>query len=318
MNIDKKKVFTVSELVSILKLELEKNIQVITGKKGFRNKLDTIVLNRPGLTLAGYFENFAYDRIQLFGRGECNYLISLKKDKRRRILKKFCSFKVPCCFFSYNKQPDDLFIELANQNNISLISVNLSTSRIDSLLHEILERQFSLKEQFHGVMVEVFGMGVLILGKSGVGKSEAALELVTKGHRLIADDVVNVSKVGISGLTANGTDLIKYHLEVRGIGIIDIQSLFGVGSIRGKKQLDMVVMLEEWVKDKEYERIGIDEQFYEVLGVKVPLLLIPVKPGRNISVIIETAVRNKRIRMMGVKAPEILNKQIKNLMRPGK
>ena len=318
MSIDKNKDFTVRKLISILKQNLNDDIREINGKKGSGNTLKTNILNRPGITLAGYFDNFAFDRIQLFGRGEYDYLINLKKDKRGMLLKKFCSYKIPCCFFSYNNQPDRVFVELANENNISLLSVNLSTSAIIETLHEILERQFSPQKQFHGVMVEVLGMGVLILGKSGVGKSECALELITKGHRLIADDVVFINRIGMSVLNAHGSDLIKHHIEIRGIGIIDIQSLFGVSSTRERMQVDIIVMLEEWVKGKEYERIGIDEQFYDILGVKIPLLLIPVKPGRNISVIIETAIRNKRLKEMGIKSSLILDQKVKDKMRAGK
>ncbi len=318
MNSNNKNKFLVKGLLAILKQGYNMNIQVVSGKKGLKNKLKTFDLNRPGITLAGYFKNFAFDRIQLFGRGEYDYLINLEKDKRRRILKKFCSYDIPCCFFAYTNQPDEIFIKQSEQFNIPLISVNLRTHEIVGILHDILEKRFSPQQQFHGVMIEVFGMGVLILGKSGVGKSECALELITKGHRLIADDVVYVKKLGGSSLIAHGSDLIKHHIEIQGIGIIDIQSLFGVGSVRESKTVDIVVLLEEWEKNKKYERIGIDEQFYEILGVKVPLLIIPVKPGRNIAVIIEASVRNKRLREMGIISSLLLNNKVKHLMKSGK
>ena len=295
-----------------------KKLITLNGKKGLKNKLKTFDLNRPGITLAGYFRDFAFDRIQLFGRGEYDYLIHLQKDKRRTILKKFCSYDIPCCIFALNNQPDEIFIKQAEQFNIPLLSVNLPTHEIAGILHDILEKRFSPQQQFHGVMIEVFGMGVLILGKSGVGKSECALELITKGHRLIADDLVYVNKIGGSTLIAQGSDLIKHHIEIQGIGIIDIQSLFGSGSVGEGENVDIVVLLEEWGKDKKYERIGIDERFYEILGVKVPFLVIPVKPGRNVAVIIEAAVRNKRLREMGIVSSLILDNKVKNLMKSEK
>lgn len=304
----------VRTLLNILKEEFNLNFRILCGKKGLKKRISTLDVNRPGITLAGYFKNFAFDRIQLFGRGEFDYVNSLKKPIRNKLLKKFFSYKIPCCFFVNNSEPDKLFLTIADQMNIPLITVDQSTQELNETLHEILEKRFSPKTNFHGVMIEVFGVGVLILGKSGVGKSECALELITKGHRLIGDDVVVVNKMGGSILVAQGPDLIKYHIEIRGIGIIDVQRLYGVGSVREKKRIDIVVMLEEWDKDKRYERIGLEQKYYPILGVKVPLIELPVKPGRNIPVIIETAARNIRLRHMGINSSLMLDEKVRNRM----
>lgn len=306
---------TVRKLINILKQEFNLELEILSGKKGLRNKITTLEVNRPGIALAGYFKNFAFSRIQLFGRGESDYIISLKNDKRRSLLKQFFSYKIPCCFFVDNKKPDNIFIQLTNKTNTPLITVNLNTRELNETLHEILEKHYSPQKSLHGVMVEVSGIGVLILGKSGVGKSECALELITRGHRLIGDDVVIVNKMGGSMLIAQGPDLIKYHIEIRGVGIIDIQRLYGVGSVRERKRIDIVVILEEWGQDKKYERIGIDDKYYTILGVKIPLIELPVKPGRNIPVIIETAALNIRLRHMGVHSSFLLNKKIKDKMK---
>ncbi|MBU1075877.1 MAG: HPr(Ser) kinase/phosphatase [Spirochaetes bacterium] len=315
MNSKQNKTLTVKDLLEILKKEFSFEVNLLSGKKGLKNRLSTLDVNRPGVTLAGYFKNFASDRIQLFGRGEFDYITSLSNDKQRRILEKFFSYKIPCCFFINNDKPGEVFIDLSNEAGIPLISVNPDTRQLNETLHEVLEKHFAPRSSYHGVMVEVFGIGVLILGKSGVGKSECALDLLTRNHRLIGDDVVIVSKLGGSILVAQGPELIKYHIEIRGIGIIDVQRLFGVGSVREKKRVDIVVRLEEWDKDKKYERIGIDNKYYTILGVKVPLIEIPVKPGRNIPVIIETAVRNIRLRHMGINSSELLNARVQDQMR---
>ena len=315
MNSNRKNIFTINDLFEILKKELGLDVEIISGDKGIKRPVKSFILNRPGITLAGYFKNFAFNRIQLFGRGEYGYLKSLAKSKKDKLLKKFFSFKIPCCFFTYHLKPDKEFIKLSNEYNIPILSVGLPTREFVKILYTILEEQFSPIQQYHGVMVEVFGSGVMILGKSGVGKSECALELITRGHRFIADDVVYVNKIAGSQLIAYGSELIKYHIEIRGVGIIDIKSLFGVSAVMDKKQVDIVVILEEWRRNKKYERLGMTEHYYDILGIKKPKLIIPVKPGRNISIIIETAIRDKRLKKMGINSSLVLNKKIRSIMK---
>lgn len=301
--------------MAFLRRKFKTGVRVAAGEAGLKNKIKTFALNRPGITLSGFFKDFSYARVQLFGRGEFNYLKHLSPGDMKPILRKFFSFRIPCCFFTNDNVPDPFFLRLCNEKRIPLIITRPYTDQMENILKEYLQEKLALKQQFHGVMVEVFGIGILILGKSGVGKSESALELVTRGHRLIADDTVIINKVGESSLVAEGHELIKYYLEIRGIGIVDIKSLFGVGAVREKKTIELVVILEEWKKHKDYERLGLTRNTYPILDVPVPLLVIPVKPGRNIPVIIETIAKNMRLEHMGEHTPSILNTKLLNIMR---
>lgn len=290
--------------------------KILCGKEGLKNKVKKIELNRPGMPLAGYFKNFAYNRLQVFGKGETSYINELSEKKFKKIIMKFFSYDIPACFFSHNLKPvHKNFYTVSNQRKIPVFTSSLSTGNLIKILEETLDYFLAPRQILHGVMVEVFGIGILILGKSGVGKSECALELISKGHRLIADDVVIIKREPGNTLIASGAELVKYHMEIRGIGIIDIKSLFGVGSVRGQKRVDIIVQLEEWNPKKSYERVGITENLYEVLGIKLPSLIIPVKPGRNIPVIIETIAKNKRAQEMGYKASQILERKLVREMR---
>ncbi len=304
------KSITVKEIIEIGKRDYNLVLKLKAGREGISNKVSSSLINRPGITLSGYFKDFAYDRIQIFGKGESGYLKECTYKKINGILKKFFSYRIPCCIFSYNRTPDRQFCELAEEYKVPVMVSRLSTANLIELLSNLLLEHLSPKKTFHGVLIEVLGIGVLILGKSGVGKSEAALELISKGHRLIADDVILVRKVGASILLGSGVSFVQHYMEIRGLGIIDVKSLFGAGSVRESKRIDMVVMLEEWNPKKEYDRLGIEEKYYEILGVKVPLLTIPVKPGRNIPIIIETAAKNERLQKMGLKAPSELDKKL--------
>ncbi len=305
-----KKEITVKEIIEIGNRDYNLKLKVKGGKSGLSNRVSSTLINRPGLTLSGYFKDFAYDRIQIFGRGESGYIKEIFKSKKNEIFTKFFSYKIPCCIFSYNQNPDKRLCNIADKNSIPLLVCSLPTGElIESLTHLLLE-YLSPYKIFHGVLIEILGMGVLILGKSGVGKSECALELISKGHRLIADDVVLVKKYEGSILSGSGIGPTQHYMEIRGLGIIDIKSIFGSGSVRERKIIDMVVMLEEWNPNKEYDRIGLEKKYYNILGIEVPLLVIPVKSGRNIPVIIETAVKNERLKKMGIVAPFELEKKL--------
>ncbi len=311
-----KKYLTVKEIIEIAQSKYNIKFRVYATEKGLQNKVRIKAFNRPGLTLSGYFKNFAYRRIQIFGKGENSYLNELGERKKRKIFEKFLSYKIPLCIFSYNFV-QKTFLSIAMKNDIPVLITKLSTAELEQRLKNLLNDYLSPSQIFHGVMVEVFGVGILITGKSGVGKSEAALDLVSKGHRLIADDVVIVKKFGSSTLIATGIKMVKYYMEIRGLGIIDIKNMFGTSAIMESKQVDLIVELEEWNSDKEYERIGIEEKYKKILDVKVPQLVIPVKPGRNIPVIIETAARDKRARTLGYNSALILNKTLKKKMKNG-
>ncbi len=300
---------TVKKLISILKKEYKVPVKVLAGKEGLENEITTFEINRPGITLAGYFKDFAYNRIQVIGRGENSYITSLPPHKRKEILDKFFSFPMPCCFFTYGNKPPKYMILLAEKVKVPLLITTIPTGETVETLTEVLENVLAPTITLHGVLVEVYGLGVLILGKSGVGKSECALELVTRGHRLVADDVIVVKRTAPGVLMGTGEEIVKYCLEIRGLGIINIKDLYGIGAVRDKKRIELVVRLEEWNPRKQYERLGLTSKSESILGVELPLLEIPVRPGRNIPIIIEAAARNERLIRSGYITPQIIDKK---------
>ncbi len=310
-----KKYLTVGEIVELARKKYDIKFKVISTPKGLKNKVTSKSLNRPGLILSGYFKNFAYKRIQIFGKGEYSYLEELSVRQQESLFERFFAYNVPVCIFTFNNMPTNKsFFSMAKKANIPILITKLSTGEFEFRFKSLLDDYLSVIKVFHGVMVEVLGIGILILGASGVGKSEAALDLVSRGHRLVADDVVFVKKIHSTVLVAFGSEITKYFMEIRGLGIIDVKNMFGTGAIMREKQIDLVVELEEWVQGKEYERLGIEEKFIRLLGVKIPALVIPVKPGRNIPVIIETAAKDKRARNLGYHSSLILNETLKSKM----
>ena len=221
------------------------------------------------------------------------------------------SFKVPCCIFSHNLIPSKEFLEITNRYNCPVLKSSLPSSDLALRLLRILSNIFAPRVSMHGVLIEVFGLGILLTGRSGVGKSETALELIERGHRLIADDVVEVSCVNGNTLVGRGANrVIGHHMEIRGLGIINIRQLYGVGSVRDAKQIQLVANLEEWDADKVYDRLGTEEKTMEILEVKLPIIEIPVKPGRNIPIILETAAKNERLKMMGYFSAKNFSKNV--------
>ena len=293
--------FTVLDLINLdLKEHNSLNLKCIGGRKGLIRKISTPYINRPGLALAGFFDSFGHKRLQIFGQGEASYLQKLEKDNSIDAIKLLFSYSMPCCIFTHNLFPSPSFTEISEAAQCPILQTSLSTSEFSGRITRILSEVFAPQQSIHGVLVEVYGLGVLILGDSGVGKSETALELVTNGHRLVADDVVDLRCVNGNILMGMGSNkIIAHHMEIRGMGIINVNQLFGVRAIRDKKEVQLVVHLGEWDSRKNYDRIGIEEQYDDFLGVKVPKLEIPVKPGRNIPIIIQTAAMNERLKKMG-------------------
>ena len=306
------KQFTVLDLLNLdLKDHNALDLVCLYGRPGLVREITVPELNRPGLALSGFFDNFAYRRIQILGRGEHAYICKLDREHDPDNLKKMFSYRVPCCIFTHALEPPDEFVTAAGEVTCPVLQTDLPTSDFSMRLIWALNNVFAPKKIMHGVLVEVFGIGVLILGDSGVGKSEAALELIERNHRLIADDAVEIKCVNgnvLMGNSANST--IGHHMEIRGLGIINVAHLFGVGAIRDKKQIQLIVQLEEGDTNKEYDRIGYQNNTLELLDVKVPYLQIPVKPGRNIPVIIETAAMNERLRKMGFYSANEFNQNI--------
>jgi len=286
-------------------------LELLSGEKSLGRRITVADLNRPGLALAGFYESFAWNRLQIFGRGECAYLAKLDAEGSHQVVQTLFSYQLPCCIFTSSLLPSESFLAAAEGAGCAVLTTSLNSSDFSGRVIRVLSDIFAPKTTVHGVLVEVFGIGILLVGDSGVGKSETALELIERGHRLVADDVVEIRCVNGSILMGQGANkVIGHHMEIRGLGIINITHLFGVGAIRDKKQIQLVCQLEDWSPDKVYDRIGMDELATEILGVKVPKLEIPVKPGRNIPIIVETASMNERLKKMGYHSAKEFNQNI--------
>jgi HPr kinase/phosphorylase len=308
---DEKK-FTVLDLLDLdLKEQNALDLRCIGGRKGLSREITTPDLNRPGLALSGFYESFAWNRLQIFGRGENAYLKMLDEAGRTDNLKKLFTYPMPCCIFTHNISPGKSFLAAAESGDCPVLQTSLPSSEFSSRVIRVLSDIFAPQTTIHGVLVEVYGIGILLMGDSGVGKSETALELIERGHRLVADDVVDIRCVNGSILMGQGANkVIGHHMEIRGLGIINVTHLFGVGAIRDKKQIQLVCGLEEWDSNKVYDRIGTEELTTEILGVRVAKLEIPVKPGRNIPIIIETAAMNERLKKMGYHSAKEFNQNV--------
>ncbi len=307
---EKVKTITITRLLDLAREADILHLRIITGERTLQKTISTYDINRPGLTLAGDYDFFDYEKIQVFGRGEYHYLVKLINNHELESIKRFFSYPVSCCIFSHGNEPPPLFLDMAEQAEVPILVSSLPTNTMNTRLTKILEDAFAPRTSVHGVLVEVFGVGIQIVGKSGVGKSECALELVERGHRLVADDVVDIRSISDTLLIGSGAKLIRHHMEIRGLGIINIKQLFGVGAIRDTKQIQLVVSLEEWDSKKEYDRLGLEESVYTILGVEVPLLTIPVKPGRNIPILIETAAMNFRLAKLGFNTAKEFNNEL--------
>ena len=294
---------------------LDLQIRLIAGEGGLNKEIRVGDINRPGLTLAGFYDYFAYDRLQIFGMGETAYLRSLAPEERRRTYEKFFSYDVLCCIFTHNDQPDDIFIELANRHNVPVFISRRDTTRFISILVHAIDELFAPSVTLHATFVDVFGVGVILQGKSGVGKSECALELIERGHRLIADDMLVLHKIDETVLMGTGSPMLKHHMEIRGLGIINVRDIFGIRSVRNRKRVELVVLLEEWIEGKEYDRLGLEDSKYTIMDIDIPFLTIPVRPGRNIPIIIETAALNQRLKKLGINSAQELDRKIQDWMK---
>ncbi len=287
-------------------------LQLISGEKGISKKISNSEINRPGLSLTGFFDFFAHDRIQVFGKGEWAYLNSLSEEKLNSIAEKFFSYSLSCIIFTHGNHPQEKIIEKTEALHIPLFVSPMSTHKFITLISDVLNKSLAPRTMRHGVLIEVFGIGILLSGRSGVGKSETALELIERGHRLVADDMVEIRRYSESYLIGTCSDILSHHMEIRGLGIINIKDIFGVGSVRDSKLIELIITIEEWSEDVDYDRTGLDEETDEILGVKVPFLKIPIKPGRNIPIIVETAAMNQRLKKMGTFGAREFNNKLTN------
>ena len=297
---------------TIVREHPELELKLISGEKGISKKISNSEINRPGLSLTGFFDFFAHDRIQVFGKGEWAYLNSLSEEKLLSIAEKFFSYSLSCIIFTHGNPPQKELISKTETLHIPLFVSPMSTHKFITLISDVLNKSLAPRTMRHGVLIEVFGIGILLSGRSGVGKSETALELIERGHRLVADDMVEIRRYSESYLIGTCSDILSHHMEIRGLGIINIKDIFGVGSVRDSKLIELIINIEEWSDEVDYDRTGLDEETDEILGVKVPFLKIPIKPGRNIPIIVETAAMNQRLKKMGTYGAREFNSKLTN------
>ena len=272
-------------------------------------------INRPGLQLAGHYDYFAKNCPQIFGNTEISYLNSLTPEVRYERLKKFFSHDMPCVIVCRGLELPADFLPLAQEHDIPVFRTEAITARFLVSAIVYMRQCLAPRATLHGVLLDVHGIGVLITGRSSVGKSEAALELIKRGHQLVADDVVDICKIGDDHLTGESPEMVRHLMEIRGIGIIDIKAMYGIGSVLPRKKIELVIHLEKWDEKKEYDRYGLTENYTEIMGVKLPQLLLPVKPGRNLAIIIEVAARNFGLKRLGYSAAEELNRRTNEMMQ---
>ncbi len=269
-------------------------------------------INRPALQLAGYFEHFEATRLQVIGFVEYTYMESLPASKKEKMYREFLSFDIPGVVFCRELAPDPLFVKIAIEEKVPVLITKKATSAFMAEIIRWLNVKLAPCISIHGVLVDVYGVGVLITGESGIGKSETAIELIKRGHRLVSDDVVEIRRVSEETLIGSAPDITKHFIEMRGVGIIDVKTLYGVSSVRETQNIDLVIKLEDWDKDKEYDRLGLEEEYTEYLGNKVVCHRIPIRPGRNLAVICESAAVNHRQKAMGYNAAQELYNRVQN------
>ena len=289
----------------------EYDLELVYVPDGYEDIEITVAdVNRPSLQLAGFLAYFDPNRIQLIGQVEYSYLESLSSLEREKALENLFGEPIPAVIVTRGLEPFPEMVESAKKHNVPLMRTDWSTSRFVSAIILYLNVALAPMVQMHGVLVEVYGEGILLLGESGVGKSEAAMELVKRGHRLVADDAVEIKRVSNKSLVGSAPEIIRHFIELRGIGIIDVKRIFGMGSVKDTENIDLVINLENWREGKTYDRLGIDNEVTDILGLKVPSITIPIKPGRNLAIIIEVAAMNQRQRKMGYNAAKELNERL--------
>ncbi|MEA3328269.1 MAG: HPr(Ser) kinase/phosphatase [Candidatus Omnitrophota bacterium] len=299
---------TVKDFLSAGKDKLD--LKLLNPEVNLGRRIKTATFLRPGLALAGYFGYSTPSGVQIFDSPEISYLKKLSKSERSTCLQRYFSCDIPCIVITGNRSYPKELLKLAIKNNVAVIRSTLSTSRLINKIAVYLEDKLAPEFSLHGTFLDVYGVGVLIIGKSGVGKSECALELIERGHRLVADDMVEIKLKAGKFLMGRGAELIRYHMEIRGLGIVNVKEIFGVGAVRNRKRIGMVVTLEKWDSKKEYERLGLEEKIYKILAIKLPHLVIPVRPGRSIPILIEVSALNQRLKRMGFHPAKELNKRL--------
>ncbi|WP_102264315.1 HPr(Ser) kinase/phosphatase [Mesobacillus jeotgali] len=293
------------------------DMELISGEEGINRPITTTDISRPGLEIAGYFEYYPAERLQLLGKTELTFFEKLTPRDRAERMEKLCTDITPGIIVTRDMEVPVELVEAAERESVPLLRSKLKTTRLSSHLTNYLESKLAPTTAVHGVLVDLYGIGVLITGKSGVGKSETALELVKRGHRLVADDCVEIRQEDIGTLVGNSPDLIEHLLEIRGVGIINVMTLFGAGAVRSHKRISLIIDLEIWDQKKSYDRLGLDEEKMKILDTDITKLTIPVRPGRNLAVIIEVAAMNFRLKRMGVNAAEQFTNRLSDVIEDG-
>jgi HPr kinase/phosphorylase len=297
--------------------ENELGLTLMAGRKGLRKRVSHPQIQKMGLALTGFTQFVGPERIQIIGNTEMSYFETLSPERKEEIVQQICHLDLSCLIFTRNLEIPDLLLREADAKGIPLFRTHLPTIDFIERVTLFLEEKLAATSSIHGVLMDVFGVGVLILGKSGIGKSECALDLILRGHRLVADDMVYIQKRAASTLIGSGFELIQHHMEIRGLGIINIRSLFGVEAIRERKRVELVLELVEWDTNREYDRLGFEKEKYTILGVEVPMLRIPVTPARNLTTIIEVAARNHHLKVMGYDSAKEFEKNLLKKMEEG-
>jgi HPr kinase/phosphorylase len=306
-------------LVQVLDQDREHDLglTLMAGRKGLKKGITHSQVQKMGLAMTGFIKFINPDRLQIIGNTEMDYLRTLSAEQQEKVIHQICNLDLSCLVITRNLEVPELLLQEADKRGIPLFRTALRSFDFIEQVTQYLEEKLASTTSIHGVLMDVFGVGVLILGKSGIGKSECALDLILRGHRLVADDMVSIQKRSASSLIGSGFDVIKHHMEIRGLGIINIRSLFGVEAIREQKKIELVLELMEWDTNREYDRLGFEEEKYPILGVELPMLRIPVTPARNLTTIIEVAARNHLLKVMGYDSALEFEKKLLQKMEEG-
>lgn len=294
------------------------NLTLVAGVNGINREIITSDISRPGIEITGYFKYYPKERLQLIGRTEMAYFLDLSIEDQKVRAEKLCTNETPGIVVSRGMDIPEVLLDAAEKANVPILRSPRKTTRVISRLTNYLEDNFAPRTTMHGVLVEIYGIGVLITGQSGVGKSETALELVKRGHRLVADDSVEIRQQDYEILLGRSPAILEHMLEIRGIGIIDVMTLFGAGAVRTEKKVAVVIKLDNWDETKQYDRLGLDEETIQIMDVQIPKFTIPVRPGRNLAVIIEVAAMNFRLKRMGINSAETFSEKLTSLIEKEK
>lgn len=311
----KKDSITVAFMIEQLRGPVGLEVEAVNEADPENQKVVESNLHRPGLALAGYVELFTHQRVQILGNTENQYLAFLDDDERLEAFEHLVDFDVPCIFLTADNELDPRLVELATEREIPIYRTPVPSTRFMALLRDFLADQFALQQTIHGSLVDVYGVGLLLIGKSGIGKSEVALDLVERGHRLVADDVVVATKKEENVIMGSGTELTKHFMEVRGLGLVDVRAMFGIRAIRFQKRVEVVIKMHQWDPEEEYTRLGMVDSMYDIMGVDLPLVQLPIIPGKNVTVICEVIAMNYLLMHYGYDAAELFKERLEQHIR---